>query len=507
MLAIGRIGPACLIVLPVVALGAPPTNAPSTAAPPAIVDLGENMLPQAISDAGAVVVGISIREDKPGVFRWLRQGGVQVLGGLIAGRPDISSDGRTIAGTIETDRAEAAFWTEEQGWVPLSASGLIPALPGWATAPLAISANGQRLAGSTVPPPVDYGWERGFSFNPDTWQDRWADYGWQELPNAGKSAISWASGISNDGRVQVGTASERSSTFFAARWVDGRIQELRDAQGVRLGGETVACNSDCTVIAGGGGPSSAVRAVLAWRLDSKSRAPACYFDAIDPTLPALRHYAYGLNENGTVVIGAYYYDVFDDSGFGRNVARGFLWIADRNGGTLVDLQSYLAARGQPLFKDWLDMVPTGVSADGRYLVGWGVDAGETLRGWRIDFGQAPQMTGSMPVESRYTRCPTKAHDPKAQPPSADELEGAWPRPEGVFRAADGRYYVLTRRAASLYGGPNDDQMQRLLPLGGDRYYDARTRARLSVVRDAAGQVQAVRTRQKGVSAILYRQGD
>jgi hypothetical protein len=189
------------------------------------------------------------------------------------------------------------------------------------------------------------------------------------------------------------------------------------------------------------------------------------------------------------------------------VARGFLWIADKQGGTLVDLQAYLAARGQPLFKDWLDMVPTGVSADGRYLVGWGVDARETLRGWRIDFGQAPRVTGSMPAGSRYTRCPTEAHDRKAQPASADELESAWPRLEGAFRAADGRYYELIRRGASLYGGPSDDQLQRLLLLGGDRYYDARTRARLSVVRDAAGQVQAIRTRQKGSSAILYRQGD
>ena len=492
-----RIGLASLFVLPVAALSAPPV----------VVDLGENLLPQAISNDGAVVVGIGIGAEKSGVFRWPGAGPVQLLGGLQAGRPDVSADGLTISGAIETDRPEAAFWTQEKGWVPLSAiPDVIPALPGWATLPFAISANGQRLAGSTVPPPIDYGWERGFSFNPDT-AEPLADFGWQELPKAGKSSTAWASGTSNDGAVQVGSAAERGSTYFAARWVDGFVEELRDDDGMRLGGETVACNSDCTTIVGGGGPSSAARAVLAWRLSTKSREPACYFEAINPTLPALRHYAYGLSEKGNVVTGAYYYDLIDDSGFGRNVARGFLWLADKHGGTLVDLQAYLAARGQTQFKDWQDLVPTGLSADGRYLVGWGVSARDMVRGWRIDFGQAPRATGPMPVESRYTRCPKQSHHPKPRPESADEQERAWPQPQGTFRAADGRYYQLHRRGASIYGGPSDDQLQQVLPLGGDHYYDTSSHVRLSIVRDPAGQVVAIRARQEGANTILYRQSD
>ena len=166
MAGFGRIGFACLIVLPGAAFAATPT----------VIDVGENMLPQSVSDDGTVVVGISIREDKPGVFRWLRGSGLQVIGGVAVGRPDVSADGRTIAGTVATDGLEAAFWTEQQGWVPLSATDLVPALPGWATVSQTISADGRRLAGSTVPPPVDYGWERAFSFNPDTWDDRWAEW-------------------------------------------------------------------------------------------------------------------------------------------------------------------------------------------------------------------------------------------------------------------------------------------------------------------------------------------
>jgi hypothetical protein len=176
---IARINLAWLIALPAAVLSAPPT----------VVDLGENMLPQSVSDSGAVVVGLSFAEDNPGVFRWTPRGGTQLIGGLVAGRPDVSADGTTIAATVVAEGIEAAFWTERSGWVPLSATDLVPALPGWASVPHVISANGKRLAGGTIPPPVDYGWERAFSFNPDTWDDRWADYGWQELPKAGKGRV------------------------------------------------------------------------------------------------------------------------------------------------------------------------------------------------------------------------------------------------------------------------------------------------------------------------------
>ena len=176
---------------------------------PTFTSLGTELLAQSVSDDGKVIAGTSIRERNPGVFRWTADSGVKVIGGLTAGKPDVSADGTTIAGTVFTDRAEAAFWKQSTGWVPLSATELVPALPGWDTASQAISANGRRLAGGTTPPPVDYGWVRAFSFNPDTWTDRYADFGWSELPLAGKGGIASALGISNNGRVQVGMASDR----------------------------------------------------------------------------------------------------------------------------------------------------------------------------------------------------------------------------------------------------------------------------------------------------------
>jgi hypothetical protein len=473
----------------------------SWSAPPSVTDLGADVLPQAVSDNGKVVVGFSVRANDSGVFRWSRNSGVKTIGGEVAGRVDVSADGRTIGGTVITDRKEAAYWTEQQGWIPLSAmENLVPALPGWDTITYAISADGRRLAGGTFPPPVNYNWERAFSFNPDTWTDRWADFGWQELPILGKGGLAAAMSTSNDGRTQVGSAAELGLWFVAARWRDGHIEALRDRNGERLGGESVVCNSDCNVIVGGGGGSSAVNPILAWRLKSGRHESACHFEPLKgPKLLALRHYAYGVNDPGTIVTGAYYFDVVDESGFARNTAKGFLWLEHGHGGTLVDLQQYLASRKQTFFARWLDIVPVAVSADGRYLVGWGADEQERLRGWRIDFGSAPRPSWSLPPSSSYTRCPKGGRSDHDTLLTSDEDTSTsqsqpWPTIEGTYRSADNHNYRVSARGN---GGSH------LVSLGGDHYYDLNLRARLTFVRDSAGVVKAIHERG-GAGRMWYR---
>ena len=78
-----------------------------------------------------------------------------------------------------------------------------------------------------MPPPVIFGRTRAFSFNPDTWVDRWADFGWQELPMLRKGSLAEATAISDDGLVQVGISTTgTSSAYRAVIWIDGRIREL-----------------------------------------------------------------------------------------------------------------------------------------------------------------------------------------------------------------------------------------------------------------------------------------
>lgn len=500
MLRNSRLALACLL-----AFG----TGPAWSAGPALVDLGPGTLPQAISDDGKVVVGVQLAEDmeRPlGTFRWTPSGGVKVIGSYLGGRPSVSANGQVVAGATLTDRVEAAFWTEQKGWLPLSQTGLIAALPGWDSTASAISANGERLAGGATPPPVDWGWVRGFSFNPDTWTDRWADYGWAELPLARKASVAVAMAISNDGLVQVGSNSDIGGAFRAVRWRDGRIEELFDGSGLRLGGESVACNANCSVIVGGGGGSSAVRPILAWRLRPDGRAPACYFQPMDATLEALRHYAYDTSENGNVVTGAYYFNVLDpDTGWIRNVAKGFLWLGDTRGGTLVDVQEYLALLGQTALADWTDVVPTAVSGDGRHLIGWGADAQGLLRGWHVDFGAAPRAGGALPPSAVSTRCPATGTKAPTTATTADKLPQL--EPDGIFRAANGRRYQVTTRGLYVYGGPDKKRQTRLLPLGGDHYYDPGTRMRVSFVRDAAGLVTDLRQQHRGQAQRWRRIGD
>ena len=86
----------------------------------------------------------------------------------------------------------------------------------------------------------------------------------------------------------------------------------------------------------------------------------------------------------------------------------------------------------------------------------------------------------------------------------DESTRVYASPDGEFRTADGREYKLRAQGVLLYGGPSEEQVQQLLPLGGDQYYDRHARERLSVVRDDAGNVKAIRGQRKATTRIYYR---
>lgn len=497
-------------LIPAAVCGALLVSGACFAAKPRVVDFGHDIYVQRVSDDGKVVVGLSFVPEKEGVFRWTPATHGRTIGGLASGRPAVSADGSVIAGTMMTDRAEAALWTQGDGWKPMSSFELIPPLPGWETFVNALSANGERMAGGTVPPPVEYGHVRAFSWNPDTWVDRWADFGWIELPKARKGSVAEATAITNDGLVQAGISSDIGGIFRAVRWTDGVIEQLRNADGELLGGESVACNADCSVIVGGGGGSSAVRPVLAWRLEPDGDAPVCYLRKLEgPRLYALRYYAYDVSEDGGVIVGAYYY-VQDDPL--RSVTKGFVWIGDGEGGVMHDLQTLLSARGQPYFDNWLNVVPTGVSADGRYLVGWGDDALERPRSWRIDLGSGPSALSAgdkPPPSSSSTRCPAaeSSAERSAARPGTAPVETLWPQPAGVFRSADGRGYIVQVRGATVYGGPGEDRLRALVPLGGDHFVDPADGVRRSFVRDAGGLVRGMQQRRNGAVSLWKRQND
>ncbi|WP_157515196.1 hypothetical protein [Luteimonas abyssi] len=469
------------------------------AAPPTLTDLGAHHYVQDVSDDGAVAVGLFDDRDTGtiGVSRWTETGGTDVIGGLGrnpgAGSPAVSADGSRIAATVSGDVTTAAFWSEAEGWQPIDGLGFLPPYPGWGTYANAISADGQRLAGGTIAAPVTLGRMRAFSYNPDDWQDRWSDFGWQELPLLRKGSFSEATAISNDGTVQAGRSTTGiSSAFRAVMWKDGRVSELPGYGDDHLGGESVACNGDCSVIVGGGGGNSAFAPVLAWRYrPADVRRPACHLQPhADAPRDALRYYARSTSEDGNVIVGSYHYNQVSDDGWIRNLSKGFIWIGDATGGTMHDLQGYLTRLGQPGLAGWQDLNATGLSADARYLVGWGVDAAGTPRGWRVDFGGAPRATGG--AEDR-TRCPTSLKPPHAHLASAPAAEADDFRetPEGRFGDGAGTEYVLRNDGMRLTGAmAGRNETTELLPLGGGRYLTP-GQGVLTVTHDTRGLVTGI----------------
>lgn len=487
-------------------------SAPSLAIVPVVTDLGADNYVQAVSDDGAVVVGIQVRFDVDpagnGVTRWTAAGGTRVIGGLASGRPDVSADGRTIGATVMADRPIAAFWTEAGGWKTLAEQEMIPPLPGWETHANAISANGTRLTGFTVPSPVDYYQYRGFSYNPDDAIDRWVDFGWAELPMLRKGTYSEATDTSTDGLVQVGISTTGfSSAYHAVIWEQGDIRQLRDAAGIALDAGTLRCNADCSVIAGGGGGYSAFEPVLAWRyLRSERGDRVCHFNphqGVNRT--ALRYQSYATSASGNVIAGSYYFDdVPPGGGWARNVAKGFLWIGTETGGTMHDLQTYLRGLGQRALDGWPEVEVTGMSANGRYLVGWGIDASETVRGWRIDFGATPRATGP---RADYTSCPPRTKPPRTQTlaaadaPAPDQARFV-DQPSGEFGTGRSQRYFVEPHGARLLGGARRDRLQALLPLGGGRYLDRSSGMLIAFTRDREGVVTDLHARRGTAGAGL-----
>src|SRR5690606_1822425 len=176
-----------------------------------------------------------------------------------------------------------------------------------------------------------------------------------------------------------------------------------------------------------------------------------------------------------------------------------------------DLQTYLRGLGQRALDDWAEVEVTDMSADGRYLVGWGIDASETVRGWRLDFGATPRATGP---RADYTSCPPRTKPPRTQAlASADAPardQGRFEdQPSGEFGTDRGQRYFVEPHGARLLGGARRDRLQELLPLGGGRYLDRSSGMLIGFTRDRDGVVTGLHARRgaAGAGRLLRRRDD
>jgi probable HAF family extracellular repeat protein len=341
-----------------------PTWTVRTADQTLLIELPVSVLPTDVSANGSVVVG-AYRE--PSGFYWMPTTGDIFIGGK--GASAGSRDGRTIVGTAADSRGieQAAIWQRAAEW---------------------------RLLGSIAPnaTPCDALLSSSYDTSDDgkvivglAWNGcsvarafRWEEAtGMIDLGSTVAGRSSRANGVSGDGRVVVGW--QDTPLRHGARWVDGQQQLFTGPSGIV--GEAQAANRDGSIIVGQTCEFSSAQNPFAnqraWIWTARDGV-----QCLEP--PRLRPgnfigLALAMSDDGRIVGGGHSFGLESEA---------VLWI-DRETAYLKD---YLRANGVPnAFEGWVNTgFITGVSPDGRVLVGYGAGPRD-FQGYLVILGSDGEM--------------------------------------------------------------------------------------------------------------------
>ncbi|MGH7455079.1 MAG: hypothetical protein ACRENG_27235, partial [bacterium] len=294
-----------------------------------------------ISDDGKVIIGrsSSARFEEEGFFRTVRDSLIALQGP--AGAP-VSNEpramipnGEIIAGKIASARGpEAARWTAATGWVGLG--DIVGGM--FASQSLGISIDGTVIVGWGTS-------NAGFEAT------RWVNdnaLAMGDLPGGGYQSA--AALVSSDGKTIVGTGySAQGPEVFVWKESTGMIG-LGDLAGGQFSSEPFGMTPDASVIVG---EASSGRGIEAFRW-TQARGMEGLGDLSGGTFHSI---AFDVSVDGAIVVG-----------FG-NTAQGseaFIWDAT-NG--MRNLKNVLVAAGLREVEQWRLTEATGISADGRIIVG------------------------------------------------------------------------------------------------------------------------------------------
>jgi len=280
----------------------------------------------AISADGRVVVGATSYT----AFRWTASEGGSILSYGWSSANCVSADGSVIAGSLGTGRA--ARWTAGSGTLDIGA------LPGNTTAqPYAISLDGSTIVGFSTN--GDSG-DRGFVWTQAS--------GIRSIGVLAGGSGSFATAVSADGAIVFG-----NSNATPVRWThaEGLVPLSFDLPGSLLGAINWSSSSGGVLIGHTFGDGAS------WGM----YVPFCSRDgAVQFLTQAREYFPAAASADAAVVVGMYR--------LAGGVERAFRWSADAG---MMPLKDYLAARGADV-SQWLSLNrASGVSADGRTIVGWG----------------------------------------------------------------------------------------------------------------------------------------
>jgi len=299
----------------------------------------------AVSASGAVAVG---NFNGGGGLYWMPTSGVVSIAGVFG--TGVSGDGRTIVGSaLDANRnRNAAIWQRGAEWRMLG--GLPNSVPcDGLSAALGVSRDGKVVVGQAVKSCT-----LSHAF-------RWDESGGMVELSSVAGQDSRASAVSADGAVVVGRQDDSLGNQIGVRWVDGRQETFGRPVGPALavnGDATIVVGQRCRVI-----PDDIEQSAWMWTARGGIQcliAPGVKTSIEGPVLT----FAAAVSDNGRIAAG----------GHGAEGARdAVIWID----GTGSYLKDYLRAHGVPdAFQRWINTGEiTGMSPDGRVLVGWGAAIG------------------------------------------------------------------------------------------------------------------------------------
>jgi probable HAF family extracellular repeat protein len=329
------------------------------------LDQRSGALASDVSDSGAVVVG---GLDGGGAFYWMPTTGVVQAGGITA--DGVSRDGRTIVGWArDANRIQqAAIWLRSVEWRLLGSFPNATACDAFLSAATDVSRDGKVVVGY-----ARNGCTISHAF-------RWEESGGMvDLGSSVSGQGSLAQGISGDGAVVVGYQESATGFFQGARWVSGRQELIPGAEGVGFVGTAMAANHDGSLVVGRicRPAIPADQSAWAWRPQGGTTCLPTPRRLVSPG-PVIITEAAATSDDGSVIGGS--------QNVGGSVdSNAVIWID----GQPAYLKEFLQANGVPdAFRTWVNTgTITGISSDGRILVGWGAALGG-FRGYVVILGSS-----------------------------------------------------------------------------------------------------------------------
>jgi probable HAF family extracellular repeat protein len=308
------------------------------------IPLPSGALAGGVSASGSIVGG-SLRTG--GAFYWMPTTGAIYIGG--AGSASVSRDGRTIVG-IENDARtlqQAAIWQRATEWRLLGSIA-----PNAAPCDnLLSSAIGTSTDGKVI---VGLAWNGCSIARAFRWEE---STGMVDLGSTVANRSSRADDVSGDGKVVVGFQELSTGFWQGARWVDGK-QELFVGPSGFIVGQAFATNANGSIVVGQVCNPASEFDQSAWIWTARDGVQCLPPPRVRPGFFLGK--ATATSDDGRVVGGG--------QSFGLE-SEAVLWI-DRSP---IYLKDFLEQHGVPnAFEGWVNTgTVTGISADGRVVVGFG----------------------------------------------------------------------------------------------------------------------------------------